>query len=58
MSDATLMNKMVQNKDAESSDEDDSAGAIGYRPMGAQFLLKSQNGHMSNPEGPIRGASM
>ena len=52
------MSKILQNKDSDSSDEDESAAAIGYRPMGAQFMLKSQNVHLSNPEGPIRTGSM
>lgn len=58
MSDGPLMRKMIQNKDSDSSDEDESAAAIGYRPMGAQFMLKSQDVHLSNPEGPIRTGSM
>ena len=58
MSDGPLMSKILQNKDSDSSDEDESAAAIGYRPMGAQFMLKSQDVHLSNPEGPIRTVSM
>jgi len=58
VSDGALMSKLIENKDSESSDEDDSAAAIGFSQKGAQFMLKSPDGHMSNPEGPIRTGSL